>query len=102
MDSKTLVHRASTAASRSIAGQVAIISTDVNRIRLLNAVGGFIWERCEGRTLEAITDAVCQEFGVDRATAARDVESFVVDLAGRGMLTTGEASQGAAPGRSEG
>ena len=88
MDPHSTVHRAPSAAWRAIEGQVAIISTDVNRIRLLNAVGSYIWERCDGWTVEAIVAAVCREFTVDPPMAARDVEVFVGELVQRGMMTT--------------
>ncbi|MBI5516567.1 MAG: PqqD family protein [Deltaproteobacteria bacterium] len=81
------LHRAPGAAWRFIDAQVAIISADVNRIRLLNQVGSFVWERCEGATVPALVDAVCAAYTVDRLEAERDVGAFVEDLLRRGLVT---------------
>ena len=93
MDDGTSLHRAASAAWRMIDGQVAIISTDVNRIRLLNGVGSFVWERCEGASVTALIDAVCRDFAVDQATAERDVGAFVTDMVARGMIEIRSAVQ---------
>lgn len=86
MDPNVRLQRAGSAAWREIDGQAAIISMDVHRIRLLNEVGTFIWGRCDGRSLEQIVADVCRTFAVDEAIARGDVERFVEDLVGRGML----------------
>ncbi len=86
MDDTHAIYRAPTAAWRMIDGQVAIISTDVNRVRVLNGVGSFVWERCDGASIGAVIEAVCRDFAVDRETATRDVGAFVTDMVTRGML----------------
>lgn len=72
---------------RRIDGLVAIISLDANRVRLLNRVGSFLWERCDGRTHESLVHDTCARFAVDEAVARRDIESFVRDLLGRGLVS---------------
>ncbi len=64
----------------------AIISMDANRIRLLNRVGSFLWERCDGSTVDHMVAAVCEHFDVGEATARADVERFLDDLTSRGLL----------------
>jgi elongation factor P hydroxylase len=86
------LHRAPGAAWRFIDAQVAIISSDVNRIRLLNQVGSFVWARCEGATVTSLVDEVCRAYTVDRQVAERDVHAFVDDLLRRGLVTAREES----------
>ena len=80
------LHRAPDAAWRRVEDQVAIISLGANRVRVLNDVGAFVWERCDGATVDALVDAVCAAFSVDAPTARRDVTAFVDELVARGML----------------
>lgn len=75
---------------REIDGQVAIVSIDQSRVRLLNATGGFVWARCEGATATDLVAAVTEKFGIDAERARRDVEAFLVDLEKRGLITMGE------------
>ncbi len=87
MNPQSRLRRAADTAWRRVDNEVAIISMDANRIRLLNPVGSFLWERCEGATVGELISAVCARYEVDGETAARDVEAFVVDLEGRGLLS---------------
>lgn len=80
------IRRSPTAAWREIDGQVAVVSTDVNRVRLLNAVGSFVWIQCEEKTLDELVDAVAARYRIDRDRATVDVQSFVDDLSARGMI----------------
>lgn len=86
MNAQRTVHHASDAVWRRYDDQVAVISLDANRVRLFNAVGSFLWERCDGSTVDQMVAAVCERFAVDEATARADVERFVDDLAARGLL----------------
>lgn len=80
------IRRSPNAAWREIDGQVAILSLDCNRVRLLNEVGSFIWQRCEGATVDELVNAVCDAYDVDAGTAARDVIAFLTDLNDRGLI----------------
>jgi hypothetical protein len=76
------------AAWRVYDGEAVIVSPEDSTLHTLNAVGTVIWEAADGRTaLEAIVTRVCDEFEVDRATAARDAATFVESLTRRGLLT---------------
>lgn len=88
MTSTPRLRRATDAAWRRVDDEVAIISMDANRVRLLNRVGSFLWERCDGATLEELVAAVCARYEVDEPTARADVSAFVSDLQGRGLLAT--------------
>ncbi len=86
MNAQTRLRRAGDVAWRRIEDEVAIISMDANRIRLLNRVGSFLWERCDGASVGELVDAVCARYEVDADTARRDVAAFVEELQGRGLL----------------
>jgi hypothetical protein len=88
MTPTTRVRRARDTAWRRVEDEVAIISMEANRIRLLNRVGAFLWERCEDATVAELVDALCARFEIDAETARRDVEAFVEDLRGRGLVAT--------------
>lgn len=83
----TVLRRTPDAAWRKIDGQVAIISIDANRIRLLNGVGSFVWERCDGASVRSLIEDVCARYEVDRARAEHDVHSFVNHLVACGMVS---------------
>jgi len=86
MNVQHTIHHARDAVWRRYDDQVAVISLDTNRVRLFNAVGSFLWERCDGSTLDQMVAAVCQHFAVDESIARADVERFLDDLVGRGLL----------------
>lgn len=53
----------------------------------LNRVGLTIWECCDGEhQVEDIVMVVLARFGVDEATARADVEGFLEELAGEGLV----------------
>ncbi len=86
MNTHQTIHHARDAVWRRYDDQVAVISLDANRVRLFNAVGSFLWERCDGSTVDHMVAAVCEHFDVGEATARADVERFLDDLTSRGLL----------------
>jgi hypothetical protein len=86
MSAQRTIHHAGDAVWRRYDDQVAVISLEESRVRLLNEVGSFLWERCDGATIDQIVAAVCERFAVDEATARADVVAFIDDLAARGLL----------------
>jgi hypothetical protein len=84
---------------RVIDGVALVADAAEGKLRTLNRVATFIWERADGsRTLAELARAVCQEFDVDYARAARDVEAFAAELIDRGMLVV-ESHSDAEAGR---
>ncbi|MCC6809647.1 MAG: PqqD family protein [Deltaproteobacteria bacterium] len=72
---------------RTIGGEAFIITAEDSKIHSLNAVGTWVFDRCDGKTsLAAIVDSVVEEFSVERETAANDVEKFIHSLETRGMI----------------
>ncbi len=86
MNAQRTVHHARDAVWRRYDDQVAVISLDTSRVRLFNAVGSFLWERCDGATIDQLVAAVRERFAVDEATANADVVAFLDDLVARGLL----------------
>jgi hypothetical protein len=86
--SATLVQRAEGVAWRVLDGRAVLVAPSSPNIQTLNAVGTLVWQLADGRTQDAIVDAVVNEFEVTRTQASVDVEGFVQDLAGKGLLTT--------------
>lgn len=92
MNSQRTVHHVGDVVWRRYDDQVAVISLETSRVRLFNAVGSFLWERCNGATLDQMVAAVCGRFVVDEATARADVESFLDDLITRGLIAPGSGA----------
>ena len=82
------ITRSSAIASRLLGGEMMIMSTVDSTFFTLNPVATVIWQAADGRTplAEIVEHCVCAEFDVDRETAYRDVECFVEELSGHGIL----------------
>ena len=75
-------------ASRVIDGASFVIAIDSQVLLELNDVGTHIWERLAApSTVDALAQAVAEEFEVDPVAAQRDVESFLGTLVERGVVT---------------
>ena len=71
---------------REIAGDVILVpvgktALDSNGLFMLNELGGFLWDLLpEADSVEALIDAVLQNYDVDEATAKADIEEFLETL----------------------
>jgi hypothetical protein len=83
--------RSARIAARVIDGQALIVVIDQRKLHTLNAVGTRVWELCDGRSVDAIADAITAEFAVDHETALLDVQRFVEELRALGALDAGAA-----------
>jgi hypothetical protein len=86
IDPATKIRRSTNAAWREIDGQVAVVSIDVNRVRLLNVVGSFVWTKCESATVGQLAEALADRYRIPAERALADVVAFVTDLRARGMI----------------
>lgn len=60
---------------------------DTNALVVLNETAAFVWELlAEERTVGDLANAVARAFDVDVATARADVEAFLEEIAGMGLL----------------
>lgn len=75
-------------ASRLLGGEMMIMSTVDSTFFTLNPVATVIWQAADGHTplSEIVVRQVCAEFEVDFETAQHDVECFVEELSGHGIL----------------
>ena len=79
--------------AKEIAGQYVVValgsaSKIFNGIIKLNESAKFIWDKLSvGAEKNDIVDALLEEYeGVDRATAERDVDTFINELKGANIL----------------
>lgn len=86
------IARSSAIASRLLGGEMMIMSTLDSTFFTLNPVATVIWQAADGRTplAEIVDQCVCAEFEVDFETAQHDVECFVEELSGHGILLVSE------------
>lgn len=87
VETSTTIKRSPSAVWREIDGRVAVVSIDVNRVRILNAVGSFVWARCDAATAGELARQVAEHFKVTAETATADVSAFLEDLRARGMVS---------------
>jgi hypothetical protein len=70
--------------ARCIAGEVVLVPIHSRAEDLglftLNPVGSFIWEKLDGRPLDALTSDVTSRYAVQPDVAARDVLQFAKAL----------------------
>ncbi len=87
-----LFARASSVVAREIAGETFLVPVkgrlaDLQRVFVLNRVGGFVWECLdEGRTAEEVALAVMGRFEVEVGIARADVERFLGELRAAGLV----------------
>jgi hypothetical protein len=86
------IARSSAIASRMLGGEMMIMSAVDSTFFTLNPVASVVWQAADGFTplSEIVTRQVCGEFEVDPETAYRDVEQFVEELSGYGILQVSE------------
>lgn len=73
-------------ASRTIDGQEVVVVPTTRKLQILNEVATRIWELCDGRSITEITDAIVEEFDVERTVAQKDAIELVSDMHERGMV----------------
>jgi hypothetical protein len=72
---------------REIDGEIVALDSQAKLIHQLNGVASLIWRLvAEGRTPEAIVEAIVAEYDVGRDTAAKDVEETLERLRSVGLL----------------
>ncbi len=65
-------------------GQKAI---DFNGMLTLNETGAFLWQKLkDGADKEALLDAICAEYAIDKDTASADIDAFLQKLTDIGCL----------------
>jgi hypothetical protein len=87
--SAVYIARASAIAARVLDGEMMIMSAKDSTLFTLNPVGTVIWQAADGKTsLDEIANRICAQYDVGPAEAMTDIETFVNELAGHGILLT--------------
>ncbi|MDD9936518.1 MAG: PqqD family protein [Myxococcales bacterium] len=92
IDPDATVRKHERIAARVVEGKALVVVMDEKQLHRLNGVGTRVWELCDGRTVQAIADALTAEFRVDEETALADVRGFVDELVGLGALVLEDAA----------
>jgi hypothetical protein len=72
---------------REVHGEIVAIDMRGSVYFTLNRTGAELWPALsEGATRDKLVDRLSKSFGVDEATAARDVDAFVESLRERKLL----------------
>lgn len=87
------VARSTAVASRSLDGEMVIMSAVDSTLYNLSEVATIIWQAADGRTplSEIVRGRICVEFDVEAGAAYRDAEGFVEDLARHGILRVSDS-----------
>jgi hypothetical protein len=88
------VERARGVAWRVLDGSAVLVAPSSPNIHKLNDVGTLVWTLADGRELDAIVEAVVNEFEVSRTQATVDVDRFVQDLLAKGLLVVRPPAEG--------
>ena len=75
-------------AARALDGEMMIMSARDSTLFNLNELGTIIWQAADGSTTleDIVAKRICVEFEVEPAEALQDAESFVRELADKGIL----------------
>ncbi len=82
------IARAKEIASRSIGGEMMIMSARDSTLFSLNGTAAVIWQAADGTTslAEMVKRQICAKFDVDATVALQDAEELVDGLAQHGIL----------------
>jgi hypothetical protein len=82
------IARSSAIAARMIGGKMMIMSAVDSTFFTLNESATLIWQAADGTTplSKIVAENICSVYEIDAETAVRDIEQFVEELAGHGIL----------------
>lgn len=76
-----------------LADSLALLDMETGTYFSLNQAGVFIWKRISDKySVNAIVDALCEEYDVSREVAQHDCGRLIDDLVSQGILTLDDAS----------
>jgi Coenzyme PQQ synthesis protein D (PqqD) len=85
-----LLRRTKDSISTELEGETVILHLTCGTYSGLDALGTFIWKRLEHPvTIEALRDAILQEYAVSEEQCVADLLEFLRDLADNGLLAIG-------------
>ena len=73
--------------AQQVEGESVLLDIASGEYFSLNAVGGRVWELCDGASpVSDIVEVICNEFDVAPSTAMTDATELLEDLAGAGLV----------------
>jgi hypothetical protein len=73
---------------RALGDELVLVRPTSGEIRVLNAVGAFIWGSIDGRlSIGELAAALGEEYAVSESEAQADAQEFIVQLQNEGWLT---------------
>ena len=81
------VQRANTTL-QDVGNELLVLDRETNRLHHLNPTASWIYRRCDGRTsVEAIVDALIEQFAIERETGERDLRQTLDQLRTLGLIS---------------
>lgn len=72
---------------REVGDEVVVLNAATGKYLTLNASAKELWEQLDaGTTRQAMVEGLVERHGIDRVRAEADVDAFVADIGGRGLL----------------
>jgi hypothetical protein len=73
---------------RVIDGEAVLVDPAIGKVRVLNELGGRVWELLDGqRNLAEIIALICQEYEAQPDEVERDVLTFLDELTRKGLCS---------------
>jgi len=93
MNNRTYIARATDVAARMIGDELMIMSGKNSSLFSLNETAAILWQAADGITPldDIVEQKLCAEFEIDAATALKDAEAMVIELAEFGILQVSES-----------
>jgi len=87
MDTKETIHKCSNIKRRDTGSHLILFSLDTGMLLEFNSTAKFIWDICDGRTVEDIQELYAQEFDIGMDDAKSDVEDIIQILKTKGYVS---------------
>lgn len=85
--SREMPRRADDAAWRMVDGEMIVVSASRGSILALNPTAALVWERADGTvSVDDLARGLAEEYEIDPAAAAADIDEFLDELRGEGLL----------------
>jgi hypothetical protein len=83
-------HKNKNTAYRILDGEALVVNFSNSSFYVLNPVGTFIWDRCDGQqTMAKIAAALAEKYEVTPEEAITDCRQFIEELLEEGLLCSG-------------
>jgi hypothetical protein len=93
LDGSSVLQQAQDIVCRRVGGESILVPIrqnvgNLDFVYTLSEVAADVWTLLDGtRSVDAIIDAICVQYDIDRATAAADVTTLVTDLAEAALVS---------------